>query len=271
MRRAVNLSVLGALGFMLLLAALPYAAYSGTVLYLVLYALFFAASALMITVIAKKRGAEMKMPVPVSRKRGFLLSLPLIFPAVFGVMGLSFLTELLLSGTGLSVGVDLAAMKPSYIIFMYILIPSAGEEILFRYLPLKLISPHSRKTAVLASALIFSVVHANLLQIPHAFFAGAVFAFADIMAGSILPSLIMHLLNNTLSVFSLLHGGDAFFAPCLCAFAVLAVLSLLFIAIKNRAYREELGAVLACEGGGFTAELWIFTVFALLMALTALV
>ncbi len=80
-------------------------------------------------------------------------------------------------------------------------LPAFSEELLFRLLPLIIISPYSKKTAVILSALFFSFAHASLFSIPYALLAGVIFMALDLLADSIWPSVVLHLINNFLSIF----------------------------------------------------------------------
>jgi len=52
--------------------------------------------------------------------------------------------------------------------------------------------------AVLLSAVIFAVVHLNPAQMPGAFFMGLLFGWLCYRTGSLLPGIIIHILNNSL-------------------------------------------------------------------------
>ena len=54
--------------------------------------------------------------------------------------------------------------------------------------------------AIVVSAIIFGVIHANPAQIFFAFILGLIFGWMYYRTGSILPSVVGHVLNNTVSV-----------------------------------------------------------------------
>jgi simple sugar transport system permease protein len=103
------------------------------------------------------------------------------------VIAVSALTTLVLAFFGKTNEVDVSGHLV-YELFRHALIPAVLEELLFRYIPIKLLSPYSRRGAILVSALLFSLVHLNLFQIPYALLAGVVFGFLTVASGSILPS-----------------------------------------------------------------------------------
>jgi membrane protease YdiL (CAAX protease family) len=116
-------------------------------------------------------------------------------------------------------------------LIMHALLPSILEELLFRYLPIRLLTPRSPKTAVLVSAVLFALAHGSLFKIPYALVAGLIFAALDIYFGSLLPSLIIHLLNNLLSLLST-YGYLEALPPSLIysAAAGLTALSVIYLA-----------------------------------------
>ena len=59
-------------------------------------------------------------------------------------------------------------------------------------------SPFGRKNAIILSAVLFALMHKNIPQAVGAFAIGIIFAIVDIKADSIVPSIIMHSLNNML-------------------------------------------------------------------------
>lgn len=76
------------------------------------------------------------------------------------------------------------------------------EELTFRraILGSLLEKGHSAVAAVIVSALAFSIVHFNPAQMPSAFVIGCFFGWMYVRTGSIIPSIVCHVLNNTLSV-----------------------------------------------------------------------
>ena len=91
-------------------------------------------------------------------------------------------------------------------ILLYILIvailPALAEEFAFRGVVMGVLRPYSEGLAILISSAAFALMHGNFVQMPFTFCCGLVFAFIDIKTNSLLPSIIIHFLNNGLSVLS---------------------------------------------------------------------
>ena len=136
-------------------------------------------------------------------------SVPMIVLSLFPFLGLtmavSFLTSLLLSHLGFSSPMTDVSGNIFSVLIKHALLPACLEEMLFRLLPIALLLPYSKRGAVIFSSLFFAFMHFNLFQIPYAFVAGAVLAVLYISSGSIIPSFILHLVNNIFS--NCFNGG----------------------------------------------------------------
>lgn len=167
--------------------------------------------------------------------------LPLIFPSVTVILLAATLISMTLSKLGFENAVTVYPTLTENLL-RHALLPAVLEELTFRYLPLRLIARYSRRRAVLLSALLFAFIHCNLFQIPYAFLAGIVLASIDVAYGSILPSVILHLINNTVSVLSLYYGYDG---VILIVLGALTALSSIFIFTRRKEYSESFKAVFA--------------------------
>ena len=79
-------------------------------------------------------------------------------------------------------------------------LPAVLEELLARHIILTELTPYSRGFAVMVSALLFSLMHMNPIQIPFAFIAGLAMAYTTVATGSVIPSFFLHFINNTVSI-----------------------------------------------------------------------
>lgn len=82
------------------------------------------------------------------------------------------------------------------------IMPALVEEFAFRGVVMGALRPYSEGLAIVVSSAAFALMHGNFVQLPFTFCCGLVFAYIDIKANSMLPSIIVHFLNNGLSVLA---------------------------------------------------------------------
>lgn len=139
------------------------------------------------------------------------------------------------SSLSVAVGYEIVEVVPSdnifYALIFDALVPSLCEELLCRYALLRLLSPFGRGGSALLSAIVFSLLHANLYQMPYAFFAGLMLATLTLASRSVFVPMLFHFLNNLISV-ALFYLPDSallfFFGGAIC----LLPLSF-FLAVRN--------------------------------------
>lgn len=85
-------------------------------------------------------------------------------------------------------------------IFAVSAVPALAEEFAFRGIVMGRLKKYGNCFAVVASAVVFGAMHGNTTQIVFAFILGLVFGFVNIIADSIIPSIIIHFLNNFYAV-----------------------------------------------------------------------
>ena len=114
---------------------------------------------------------------------------------------ISFITSFL-GSMGISVPTsDFSIREPSVfavimqIAYIIVLAP-VFEEVIYRGLILKVITPYSKSAAILVSALAFGLMHGNIPQAASAFCTGLIYAIIALKCGSIIPTIIIHSLNN---------------------------------------------------------------------------
>lgn len=82
-------------------------------------------------------------------------------------------------------------------------LPAVFEELTYRGLGMQMLSSvKDEKSVILIMGLLFGLGHQFILQTGYAFIAGLVFAYLAIKTRSILPGMIIHFINNGLSVIS---------------------------------------------------------------------
>jgi membrane protease YdiL (CAAX protease family) len=78
--------------------------------------------------------------------------------------------------------------------------PALLEEFLFRGVILGSLSKFGKSFAIFTSAVLFGLIHGNLVQIPFAFLVGLFLGFAVVKSGSIWTGFLIHFTNNFISV-----------------------------------------------------------------------
>lgn len=80
------------------------------------------------------------------------------------------------------------------------IVPALCEEFLFRGCILSNLLPYGKTTAIVASAVLFSMMHGNVAQFFYTFIAGLVLGAVYAETGSIWPCTFIHLFNNFYSI-----------------------------------------------------------------------
>ncbi len=217
-----------------------------------------------------------KLPRPAlslrPKGRGLLLAIPVAPCLILSCIGLSLLFSYLFSLATGGGSQPLVGGFPE-LFLLHALLPSILEELLFRLVPLSLIAPYSKKSAVLISAILFAVIHIDLAKLPYAFLAGVVFATVDIVTESILPSVLLHLINNTLSIFCQWEKTAVGFAlPMLLVLCVLSAIGAVLIIIMRKRYALSLRSAFSHDDKPrFHVELLLPIVFSLVLAVGSLI
>ena len=159
-------------------------------------------------------------------------------PSVAVVFFLALVTSFLLNALGFS-NTQTIDMKLWQMLLVHAVLPALCEELIFRYLPMKLLLPYSPRYCVIVSSLCFALMHLNFFQMPYAFAAGVIFMSLNVALKSIWPSVILHFLNNLLSIlcmkYCLTAESIAIFAVILLA---VALISLIFVLRRFKIYKS---------------------------------
>ena len=92
------------------------------------------------------------------------------------------------------------------IILSLIIIPAFCEELFFRGIVFSEYRKFGTANAIIISAITFAMLHFSIENMLIYLFAGVLFGFVTAMTRSIIPSIALHLLSNTLSIYA----SDAF-------------------------------------------------------------
>ena len=79
-------------------------------------------------------------------------------------------------------------------------LPAIFEELMMRGVVLGELLPYGKGFAIIASGVLFGLMHMSAVQLPFACIAGIAMAFAAVYTGSLLTSILLHFTNNLISV-----------------------------------------------------------------------
>ena len=154
----------------------------------------------------KSRLKEMGFRLP----RIYLIPLSFLLGILFFIMtiGVSYINQLILLLMGYNIptyteeaagGIGLFLLA----LFTTAVLPGICEEFLNRGLVLRgLRDTMQDKYAIIISALIFGLLHANVRQTLYTLAGGIIFATLTVKTKSIYPAMIIHFMNNAISVYS---------------------------------------------------------------------
>ena len=177
--------------------------------------------------------------------KSFGLLIPLVFVTVGLVFLISFLTSIVLSLLGAAPTVRVEG-NFLYLAAAYAFAPAVLEELVFRYLPIKLLSPYSKRAALIVSSLYFGFFHMDFAKIPYALVAGVIFMWIDLAFESVWPSLIIHFINNLTSLVWLRCEGNNVII-FLSVLAFLAAVSVIAIVLCRKAYFTKFKGALTSD------------------------
>jgi membrane protease YdiL (CAAX protease family) len=204
---------------------------------------------------------------------GVVSSIPFIAPTIGAVMIISLITSLIIGLiTGKSNMVDLGDNLLVAII-SHALMPAIFEETLFRLVPLRALKGRSWAVIVFYSAIFFSLIHHSLFSMPYAFIAGVVFMIIDLAFDSVWPSVIIHFLNNVISVLFFFYGASpAFCWGVILGIILLSVASIIYIVKNFKRYEKikEKTADLSELRSIPPKEIWILVIPMLILAVMEL-
>ena len=78
-------------------------------------------------------------------------------------------------------------------------IPALVEELVFRGIVLGMLRRYGDRFAIVVSALLFAVFHANFLQMSLAFLIGLALGYIVVKSGNLWPAIVLHFANNVIA------------------------------------------------------------------------
>lgn len=188
---------------------------------------------------AERFGGIRKCLQKYQRKLHFFDNVLLVIFGFCGCMGINYIIGLIAEMFSLPV-VSSSTISNNADIFSILLqtlviavIPAICEEIAFRGFVMGSLSDFGQGTAILLSALIFGLLHGNIMSVIFAFCMGILFGFIRKTSGSIIPCMIVHFLNNGFSVWTnaliQIAGRETFGKIFFAFFGILIVMTILSV------------------------------------------
>ena len=171
-----------------------------------------------------------------------------------------------------------SATADTFSMFLYLAIfAPLGEELLFRGLILRVLEPVGKGFAIIVSAVMFGLLHANIIQIPFGFLVGLVLGYVTVEY-SILWAIVLHVINNFVlgDLLTRLYNvapelENALFIALMVAAAVATVVILILRRKEVVAYIRENKSQLPCVKAFFTSPgILIFGILMVLMSLLSI-
>ena len=175
------------------------------------------------------------------------------FVAFGTIFGLGFLNDYFVDGlkkiglkvSGVSISMNNAG-ELVFALFAIAVVPAVLEEIVFRSVILKGTSGDKPLVTLLVCAFAFSLYHHNPAQTVYQFVVGWIYAYIAITTKSVLPTVILHVVNNAFVILFNYFVGDFLFGATLTAIFVtvgILALAICFVvyrfAFKMKAERSE--------------------------------
>ena len=179
-------------------------------------------------------------------KDGAMVLLQVLFPTIALVMSVSWLSAKLIGAmSGVQPTVD-AGDNFLFAILIHACVPALLEEMLFRFMPMRMLARHSARLTVVISSLYFALVHNSFFSMPYALLAGLIFITVDLLTESIWPSVILHFCNNAMSVVWIFFGAQAKNAIIISiSLALLSFISVIFIIMERKRHISRIKTLLA--------------------------
>ena len=152
-----------------------------------------------------------------ARIKYYLLALLVLFGCYAGLSGVNgYFNEFIkkISGKDPQIPQILEFSPLNYCITVLTVcvMPAVAEEVAFRGLTLGGLDEYNPILASLVTGFAFSIFHMNPAQTPYQFVTGFAFSLLTVCSGSIYPTIIVHFLNNFITI-NLYYFGAGFALP----------------------------------------------------------
>ncbi len=212
---------------------------------------FFIPAILLISFTRKTQQPSFENVIPNVKKR----SLPylILFTISAGTLTFALINNLIVNFIGeMEIPMQNEPYELYQIFFVVLttaVVPAIVEELLFRKAILGALLPYGKTTAIIASAILFGLMHQNVLQIIYASVAGIFLGFIYVETRSYLCVFLIHFANNLFSVIqqialqNLPSPANERVAILLEAVVlILGIFSLFMLIIKHRQNKKDVRA-----------------------------
>lgn len=155
---------------------------------------------------SKKMTGVLPLGTPYNKKAATYLVIAFLPLTLVSSMAINFISILIQSLMGIEFSSGMEDMSISGVgdfllmtLFVAV-IPAILEEVAIRGILMQPLRRYGDWFAIIVSAIVFSLLHGNMVQIPYTVVAGIYFGYVAVATGSIWPSIVMHFFNNFYSV-----------------------------------------------------------------------
>lgn len=184
-----------------------------------------------------------RQTMPASQLR---LAIGLMFGFNFAI---TFLNYLFWRASGRTLGLPMDFSRighPLMLFVMLAVIPSLIEEVMFRFIIYRYLRRHGILFGAVVSSLLFGLFHLNILQFVFASLLGLVLVFVYERTGKLRYPILIHLLNNSLSVLMIALPLSE---PVRLSLQIgLGIISLVFFSAVVIHHRRLIGPILKFTG-----------------------
>ncbi len=159
---------------------------------------------------AMRKTGRAYRPVRVAIHPSWLI-LPMLFGGVALIWAQSHINSAVVGVFSYSFVGGFSLMSGYQIVLQFLvsaLLPAFCEELLFRGAIMENLLPFGRQNAIFASAFLFAIAHQNAAQMLYAFAAGILLGLIYERTGSIWNCVLLHLVNNFMSVIILVLSAQ---------------------------------------------------------------